>query len=302
MTDTAPTSAHDFVVQQLDERLESIERDFAADALCMVGPLVSRVDDMIRIMVEALRKRNDGPGKDRLVVLVTTNGGYIEIVHRVVDTFRRHYRHVSFVIPNHAFSAGTVLAMSGDEIWMDYYSRLGPIDPQVENARTGRQVPANGYLTQWRRLLAKAKRGTLTDVEAAMMIQGFDQAELYSYEQAGKLSVALLKEWLVKYKFKDWTETRTRKMPVTEAMRQKRAVEIAKKLGNTDRWHSHGYGISKVELERDIDLIIDDLDKNQGRCDLVRQYDLLLSDYMTRLRVTGILHVVGDFLPTFVAD
>lgn len=248
MTDAVPTSAHDFVVQQLDDRLRTIEGVFVADALCVVGPLVSRVDDMMRLMVENLVSRNGGGEQDRLVVLLTTNGGYIEIVHRIVDTFRRHYRHVSFVIPNHAFSAGTVLAMSGDEIWMDYYSRLGPIDPQVENSRTGRQVPANGYLTQWRRLLAKAKNGTLTDVEAALMIQGFDQAELYSYEQAGKLSVALLKEWLVKYKFKDWTKTKTRKLTVTDAMRKTRAVQIAQKLGNTDRWHSHGYGISKIEL------------------------------------------------------
>jgi len=34
-----------------------------------------------------------------------------------------------------------------------------------------------------------------------ILIQGFDQGELYYYEQARELSIALLKEWLVKYKF-----------------------------------------------------------------------------------------------------
>lgn len=301
MTDAAPTSADEFVVQQLDDRLGAVAGSFDADALCIVGPLVVRVDDMIRVMVEDMRAKN-GQSRDRLVVLVTTNGGYIETVHRIVDTLRHHYKHVSFVIPNHAFSAGTVLAMSGDEIWMDYYSRLGPIDPQVENARTGRLVPANGYLKQWQRLMAKAKRGQLTDAEVALMIRGFDQAELYDYEHAGKLSVELLKRWLVKYKFKDWTQTETRKVPVTEADRQKRAVEIARKLGNTDRWHSHGYGISMAELQRDLNLRIDDLDCKKDHCMHVRQYDRLLSSYMARVRLSGMLHTVGNFVPTFVAD
>jgi len=109
------------------------------------------------------------------------DGGYLEPVHRIVDTIRHHYGHVGFIIPNHAFSAGTVLAMSGDDIYMDYYSRLGPIDPQVQSAR-GRPVPALGYLVQWERLLAKAKTGELTEPEVLLMIQGFDQAELYAYE------------------------------------------------------------------------------------------------------------------------
>lgn len=237
------------------------------------------------------------PLRGRLVVVLITNGGYIETVHRIVDTLRHHYGHVSFVIPNSAFSAGTVLAMSGDDIYMDYYSRLGPVDPQIENARTGRMVPALGYLEQWERLVAKDKAGNLTPTEAALMIDGFDQAELYQCEQAAKLSVDLLKEWLVKYKFKDWTKTETRGRPVTDAMREQRAVEIAQKLNNTDRWHSHGYGISIAELQRDLNLKIDDLDNDPQRCQLVKQYDRLRSDYMAQRQPRGMLHTGGKFVP-----
>jgi len=139
MANLVPTSADGFVEQQLDERILAIEKAFDADALCIVGTLLYGIDDLIRVMIEALRVRNQQ--RDRLVVLLTTDGGYLEPVHRIVDTIRHHYGHVGFIIPNHAFSAGTVLAMSGDDIYMDYYSRLGPIDPQVQSAR-GRPVPA----------------------------------------------------------------------------------------------------------------------------------------------------------------
>jgi hypothetical protein len=53
---------------------------------------------------------------------------------------------------------------------------------------------------------------------------------LYQYEHARALSVALLKEWLVKYKFKEWKITRTRKRRVTVKMKEKRAAQIAMEL------------------------------------------------------------------------
>ena len=64
-------------------------------------------------------------------------------------------------------------------------------------------VPALGYLIQWERLLEKARSGNITLPEVQLMIEGFDQAELFQYEQAKELSISLLEEWLVKYKFKN---------------------------------------------------------------------------------------------------
>ena len=82
------------------------------------GPITNGIDDVLRFELEnRTHKRN------RLCVLLTTNGGYIEIVHRIVDLMRHHYEVVEFVVPNYAYSAGTVLVMS-DEIRMDYYSGL----------------------------------------------------------------------------------------------------------------------------------------------------------------------------------
>ncbi len=151
-------------------------------------------------------------------------------------------------------SAGTVLVMSGDEIWMDYYSTLGPIDPQVDRA-DGSKVPALGYLTQYERLIGKSSRGELTTAELSILIQNFDLGELYYYEQARELSIALLKEWLVKYKFKNWKKTKTRGLRVTQQMRRARAEEIGMKLNNPDLWHrgmhfTPGYPISCGRLIR----------------------------------------------------
>lgn len=271
-----PKNANDFIEQELNERIVELEKQFDADALAFCGQVFFGVDDIVRNVTEDLAARK--AKRSRLVVFLTTSGGLIEVVHRIVETLRHHYRTVVFVIPNYAFSAGTVLAMSGDEIHMDYYSRLGPIDPQIESA-SGQWVPALGYLVQWERLLEKANNGELTMAEAQLMIEGFDQAELYKYEQARELSVTLLTDWLVKYKFKNWHVTETHKKKVTAAMRKRRANDIARALNKTERWHSHGHGISMAVLQNDLGLKIDDLEENSHRCCLVKDYHSLLDDY-----------------------
>lgn len=294
MASQIPRDANEFIEQQLNERLQGLSQIFDSDILTFNGPLVFGVDDLIRNEVEKMRQNT--PGRNKLTVVLTTFGGYIEIVHRIVDTLRHHYEYVNFVVPNQAFSAGTVLVMSGDAIYMDYYSRLGPIDPQVETSK-GPVVPALGYLIQWQRLLKKAQDGKLTMAEMQLMIDGFNQAELYKYEQERELSTAFLKEWLVKYKFKNWLITETRKKPVTRAMRKLRALTIANQLNNPDRWHTHGHGISMEVLRQDLKLIIDDFGANPTMRDGIRNYHSLLADYMTKRGNMGIIHTTGTYLP-----
>ena len=196
------TTANEFVEQKIDKRAESLEDRFKSDVLAFSGPLLFGADDVLRDVIETRETE-----RERLCVVLTTPGGYIDVVHRIVGLLRHHYAHVEFVVPNYAFSAGTILAMSGDAIWMDYYSRLGPIDPQVEI--DGQMLPALGYLVRYERLIEKAQKGELTTVEAELVVSGFDQAALYAYEQARELSVSLLKLWLANYKFKNWEITET---------------------------------------------------------------------------------------------
>lgn len=260
---------------QLDLRLKAIQDTTSGDVLTFMGGIDELAYDAIKEAVEDIK-----PRADKLVVLLETNGGFIEIAERIANTFRHHYQVVDFVVPNYAMSAGTVLVMSGDAIHMDYSSILGPIDPQVQ--RGGGFVPALGYLEQYARLVTKSADGELTTAELAYLLQNFDPAELYRYEQERKLSIALLKEWLVKYKFKNWTTTQTRKKKVTSAKKKLRAEQIATQLIETDRWNSHSRGIPMEVLRRDLKLLIDDFGEEPVLAPRIREYYRLLRDYQAR--------------------
>lgn len=234
-------TANQLVIHEIRARAEKVEKALRANVLTYMGPIDDAAQAVLKVALESIepdRKRR------RLVVCLETGGGLIESAERIANTFRHHYRQVDFVVTTYAMSAGTVLVMSGDNILMDYAATLGPIDPQLRRGGDQIAVPALGYLRQYEQLIDKSREGTLTQAELAYLLSNFDPGELYRFEQARNLSVELLKEWLVKYKFKNWKVTETNGTKVTLAMKRQRAEEIAVKLNYTAKWGSHSRGIS----------------------------------------------------------
>lgn len=276
VADSVHISSNAIIEAELRKRAQDVEGLVKANFLTFIGPIDEPHGAVLKTAMEAITNR-----KRRLVVNLETNGGYIESAERMANVLRHHYRIVDFVVTTYAMSAGTVLVMAGDSIFMDYSATLGPIDPQIPRPG-GPYVPALGYLEQYRRLIEKSVKGTLAPAELAYLIQNFDPGELYAYEQARELSIALLEEWLVKYKFKNWKVTETKGLPVTRDMKKDRAAEIARKLNDTKRWHSHSRGISMQVARRDLRLRIDDLDETPDVRDALASYNNLLFDYRMR--------------------
>ena len=184
--------------------------ELSGDCLLVSSQLYPPLDDEFRVVLEEMT-RPESQKKSHLVVVVQTRGGIMETVERLVSVMRHHYKKVSFIIPNYAYSAGTVLVMSGDEIYMDYYSVLGPIDPQYRN-HDGKVLPGIGYLSKFNTLINQIN-GADPDgpndakAELAFLVKNFDPAELFRIEQAVKHGETLITEWLSKYKFRDWKKT-----------------------------------------------------------------------------------------------
>ncbi len=266
----------------LDWVLKQIEENQNADVMALVGPITFGYEHRVRNAIEGIPDK-----KEKLVVILDTLGGVVEVAERMVEVLRCNYAEVVFVIPDRAMSAGTVLAMSGDAIMMDYFSCLGPIDPQIE--KDGRLVPALSYLVQYDRLVEKASNSDLTSAEFVLLGK-LDLAELHLFEEAKELSISLLEKWLANYKFKNWTKTETRSIPVTREMREERARKIAEKLCDNERWHSHGRGISMAVLQGELNLRIDDFGQDDKLKGWIHSYHGMLVDYMARQRLPQFLH------------
>ncbi len=273
----------------LNERLDKLEKHLHADVIFYYGPIADSLEKPFRDFIEDLK--SDETKNDTLCIMLNTPGGSAETVEKLVKITRHHYKEVFFIIPDSAYSAGTIFCMSGDKIFMDYSSSLGPIDPQVFNGTTW--VPALGYLDKVEELIEKSINNRLSQAELVMLTQQ-DLAMLRRHEQARDLTVALLKEWLVKYKFKNWNFHRTNPLkkgqPVTQDEKEKRATEIARDLGNNKIWHSHGRSIGLFALKNILKLEIEDYSNDLILKPLIRQYNDLICQYILRSGSEVFLH------------
>jgi len=270
------------VRETLRERVRSIESHLNGDCIFYYGPIFPSIQKTFRYFIEELKASTSSLDRNnRLIIFLNTPGGSAETVEKLVEIIRFHYSEIYFIVPDEAMSAGTIFCMSGDKIYMDYTSSLGPIDPQVFNGK--QWVPALGYLDQVEQMIAKSASGDLTDAEL-LILQNQDLAMLSRYEQAKNLTITLLKKWLVEYKFKDWTIHRTNPLKkgqqVTHEEKQARAEEIATHLSNNKMWHSHGRMIGVNTLIKFLKLEIEDYSTDEGLRNKILAYNDFLTEYV----------------------
>lgn len=234
----------DLIIRQiLFDRIHDLEVYLNADVVMYYGEIFDTVDSVFKKTIENLK--TDDISYDKIYVILTTPGGSLNPVSRMVTVLRHFYQEVNFIIPNYAYSAGTIFCMSGDNILMNYFSVLGPIDPQVQN-KEGRMVAALGYLDKVNELIDKARNNTISQAEF-LILKDFDLAELKTYEQARELATEYIQEWLVSYKFKDWN-IHSDGSAVTEKDKKDRAKNIANILSDNNKWHSHTHTITMDDL------------------------------------------------------
>ena len=209
--------------------------------------------------------RNKGEFRN-LDFYLETPGGSAEAVEEIVGCLHKRFENVSFIISGEAKSAGTIMALSGDEILMTETGSLGPIDAQI---RIGRAfISAFDYM-EWvnNKREDALKNNSLNPFDAVMVAQ-ISPGELMGVHHSLRFAEDLVVKWLPIRKFKNWNFTETAKRAVTPEMKQARATEIANELLNHALWRSHGRSIKRDDLEQ-IGLKITNIDQNMELADLV---------------------------------
>ena len=215
--------------------------------------------------------RNDE--SEKLSFYIETPGGSGEAAEEIAKLLRNKYDYVDFIIVGECKSAGTILAMCGDEIYLNDTGSLGPIDAQI---RIGRSIgSAHDYMSWVEKKMDEAnKNGQLTPFDALMVAQ-ISPNELVGVQRSLDFGKELVTNFLRDYKFKNWTSTETKGTLVDEEFRQKRAEEIAEKLADHSQWKSHGRAL-KIDTLQELGLKIENLSEDSEVCELVERMQVLL--------------------------
>jgi hypothetical protein len=210
---------------------------------------------------------------NNLDVYLETPGGLGEVAEDIVKFLHSKFQNVSFIISGQAKSAGTIMALSGSEIFMTETGSLGPIDAQV---RIGRSIVSAHDYIEWvnEKRGEAAESGKLNPFDAIMIAQ-ITPGELSGVLHSLRYAEDLVIEWLPKYKFKNWNVTKDRQIPVTATMKQERAREIATELTKHSRWRTHGRSL-KIQDLLDLGLIINRIEDDAKLADIVYRIQIVL--------------------------
>lgn len=208
-----------------------------------------------------------------LDVILHTPGGSGECVEDIVHLLRQRFEHVSFIIPGIAKSAGTIMAMSGDEILMGPASSLGPIDAQI--FWRGNFVSAHSMLEGLEKLAKKVAGAQALNRAYVPILSNLSPGDIEAFGNAQAFGKTLVKEFLETYKFRHWEFHSSDGRPVTKEERSARASEIAEKLSDSTKWLTHARSIRMDHL-REMGLAIEDYTKNEELHDAITRYYVLL--------------------------
>ncbi len=188
---------------------------------------------------------------DAVDVYIVSNGGSAETAERIVRLLRGRFKEVRFIVPANAYSAATLICLSGDEVIMDAVGTMGPIDPQING------IPARAILRAFESIEERLKQEGPRALTAYMpLISKYDLHILEICKSAQDLSEELARNWLSKYMLKcDEND------PVVS-----QAVSF---LSNYDIHKSHGRSIDR-DKARELGLKAINVEEIEGLAELVR--------------------------------
>jgi len=232
-------------------------------------PIELNMDDFYTIR-DLLRNDNS----KSLSFYIETPGGSGEVAEEIATFLRKNYNYVDFLVAGECKSAGTILTMCGDEICLNETGSLGPIDAQI---KIGRHFgSAHDYMKWVEDKMDEAdEKGSLNNFDALMVAQ-ISPDELIGVENNLEYGKELVRDFLKKYKFKNWEIKETSGIEVTDEIREERANEIADKLANHSLWKSHGRSLKIDTLTEDIKLKIKNINEDEKISEIIERIHVLL--------------------------
>ena len=133
---------------------------------------------------------------DSVDILLHSPGGSPDATERIVNLIRNRFNNVEFLIPHSAYSAATMMALSGNKIILHPSATLGPIDPQING------TPARAIIRGFENVRDLIQDEGPSIVPAYLpMLKKLSLEYLEQCKDAEDLSTLLAKDWLQNYMY-----------------------------------------------------------------------------------------------------
>ena len=190
-------------------------------------------------------------GAKKGYLMINSPGGDANAAEKLLMMCRKRFtKGFGVIVPDHAKSAATMIALGSDKIFMGYLAELGPIDPQLRRAPPplpGETLPARSFIDGLeiirRRVIVN---GDPVQMYYPMMTQIRPEI-LARCQSAIEGSRIFAEKWLQKHMLKD---------------NKKQAELVAEWLSTGKKYKSHGKVIDSTEAKNVLKLNVEEIDPN----------------------------------------
>lgn len=169
-----------------------------------------------------------------LTLVMHTPGGQIDATESIVEYLRSKFDDVEVIVPTFAMSAGTMISLATNRVWLGKHSQLGPIDPQMVTM-DGRTVSAQAVVDQFEAARAEILKNLDAAHVWAPILPSMGPALLKEAENALSHSQRLVGRWLSTGMLKD------------DESAQQVGDQIASRFNDAGEHKSHGKRIGFQE-------------------------------------------------------
>ena len=234
----------------------------------------------------------------KLDLILETGGGSGEVAEDIVRSLHEKYAEVAVIVPGWAKSAGTIIAMAGDEILMEPASALGPIDAQL--SWQGKVFSADALIEGMEKIKREVEATGTLNRAYIPMLQALSPGEMQSAENALNFAKTLVTDWLGRYKFKNWNTHSSTGEDVTTNEKTARAKDVAAALCDHKKWLTHGRSIKLSDLEK-MRLKITDYSQQADLAEAIRRYHTLLQMTFDSTNIYKVFETPDSQIIRFVA-
>jgi len=196
------------------------------------------IDDSDLLTLQDFTSETDARHVD---ILIISNGGSAEASERIVNLLRSRFDSIRWIVPFNAYSAATLLCLSGDAIIMGPAGTLGPVDPQING------IPARAILRAFEEVVERLKTEGPAALPAYMpLLAKYELHLLEICKSALELSRELVQKWLSQYMFR----CKPKNKKVVRCVEFFSSFDIHKSHGRSiNRESARGMGLSVVFAE-----------------------------------------------------
>lgn len=168
--------------------------------------------------------------REGVLLILHTPGGNLEATKQIITYLRSVFKKVNVAIPHLAYSGGTMIVCSANEIFMGPYSFLGPTDPQLPI--DGQMIPVGALLDEFNTAVNDIEK---SPARAQIWLRKIDKlpvGRLHDVLNLAEQAKETTKYYLEQYHLANDSDV------------TKKAEKLASFLHRYENHTSHGHGIS----------------------------------------------------------